>query len=105
MKTNALKCFMLFPLHDNHGEPFEQEVWDWWRVNLTLAITGFTETGEVKGWWQGQSDFNRSLYAIITDPERLTGIRSFLQAAGKKMGQEKMYFEYHDTYYDEIDTA
>jgi hypothetical protein len=102
MKTNAWKCFMMFPLHDNHGEPFTAELWNWWRDELTLTVTGFTETGEVRGWWQGQSDLNRTLFVITTDTKKIGEIREFIREAGVRMRQKSMYFEFHETHFEEV---
>ncbi len=53
-----------------------------------------TEFGPVTGWWHGQKDLNRCVWAIV-DEEKLSEIREFLQRAKaeEKFNQEKMYLE------------
>jgi hypothetical protein len=44
---------MFFPLRDNDGNAFEEEIWGWLRDELTKTLSGFTDLGVVSGWWQG----------------------------------------------------
>lgn len=102
-EKKKLKVTMLFPITDNDGLFFEREVWGWWldKINTTFP-EGTTELGSpVTGSWRGTNDLNRCLWAIV-DEDKLSEIRVFLETAKGKFGQEKMYFEYHRTTYEEV---
>ncbi len=100
--ANKLKVTMLFPVYDNEGVPIEREIWRWWvREIRRIFSEGGTDFGLVTGWWHGQSDLNRFVWAIA-DEDNLSDIRPFLERAKDKFRQGKMYFEYHPTTYEEV---
>ena len=94
---------MLFPIYDNDGEPFEREIYEWFADEVkTIFPEGATEYGgHATGWWHGKIDLSRCIWAILEEDE-LNVIREFLREAKEKFRQEKMYFEYHPTTYEEI---
>jgi hypothetical protein len=101
---NAFKLTLLFPMYDTKGEPFSESVWDWWRTEFTKLTTGFTELGQVVGWWQGQTDRNRLVFVIISSgaENRLDAVRRFLADARVRFRQAAMYFELHPVQHEEI---
>lgn len=101
-KQAALKVTMFFPLYDNEGNVYDEGVWKWWRENLTLQFRGFTDMGVVKGWWQGHSDQNRWIVAVVKTQNEVQHIRQFLKLARAKFDQETMYLEYHRVHFEEV---
>lgn len=94
------KVTMFFPLRDNDGNAFEEETWEWWRDELTTLLAGFTDLGAVNGWWQGQSDQNQWIVAIVESAESMDGIRHFLKSARQMFRQDAMYFEWHPVHFE-----
>ena len=78
---------MFFPLSDNDGNAFEEEIWEWWRDELTKILSGFTDLGVVSGWWQGQSDQNQSIVAIVESEEQWVNSEAFSSQLGKCLGK------------------
>jgi hypothetical protein len=96
------KVTLLFPLYDNDGNPFPEDVWDWWRNGMTALVRGFTDLGVVEGWFKGQSDRNRWIVVIVKTENEVDTIRKFLQSARLKFRQDAMYLEYHLVRYEEV---
>ena len=94
------KVTMFFPLRDNEGNTFEEETWEWWRDELTKLLSGFTDLGVVHGWWQGQSDQNQWITAVVESAEQVDELRRFLQSARQMFGQDAMYFEWHPVHFE-----
>jgi hypothetical protein len=94
------KLTLFFPLRDNEGEAFEEVIWASWRNELTKLLSGFTDLGVVNGWWQGQSDQNQWIVAVITGTEQLDALRGFLQWARQVFRQDAMYFEWHPVHFE-----
>jgi hypothetical protein len=101
-KKTAVKVNLFFPLYNNDGDPFEEEIWRWWRESLTLLLAGFSEMGVVHGWWQGHSDVNLWVAAVVRTEIDVRRIRSFLRLARAKFQQKAMYLEYHRVHFEEI---
>lgn len=103
-RPNAFKITLLFPIYDNKGEPFPESVWDWWRSEFTKTVPGYTELGQVVGWWQGQTDRNRMVYVIVKsdDTARIQKLRDFVASARSQFDQEAMYFEMHPIQYEQL---
>ena len=80
------KVTLLFPLHDNDSNPFEEEVWRWWMREMTRLRQGFTDLGVVEGWWQKHSDQNRWIVMNVKSEREVETIRDFLRAVRKKFG-------------------
>jgi len=93
--TEYFKVTMFFPLRDNEGNEFDEDTWDWWREEITRLVAGFTDLGVVAGWWEGHSDQNRWIVAVVGSEEEVNQLRSFLQMARRRFRQESMYFEWH----------
>jgi hypothetical protein len=91
---------MFFPLRDNDGNAFEEEIWEWWRDELTKTLSGFTDLGVVSGWWQGQSDQNQSIVAVVESAEQVDELRRFLKSARQMFRQDAMYFEWHPVHFE-----
>jgi hypothetical protein len=102
--SNAYKVTMFFPLRNNDGEEYGLDVWAWWHERITAILAGFTDLGQVKGWWLGYSDENRWIVAVVKSEEEVKLLREFLGVAATKkyFDQEKMFLEYHSTCYEEI---
>jgi hypothetical protein len=100
---NALKVTMFFPLYDNHGDAFGSEIWAWWRENIALLLNGFTDLGVVEGWWQGQSDRNRWIVAVVRTETEVDRIRKFLRSARVTFQQDAMYLDFHGVHFEEIE--
>jgi hypothetical protein len=100
---NKFKVTMLFPIYDNEGMPFEAETYNWFADQIQgIFPEGVTEYGGLaSGWWHGKQDLSRCIWAIVGESE-LNGIKEFLREAKGKFAQEKMYFEYHSTTYEEV---
>jgi hypothetical protein len=96
------KVTLLFPLYDNDGNPFPEDVWDWWRNGMTALVRGFTDLGVVEGWFKGQSDRNRWIVVIVKTENEVDTIRKFVQSARLKFRQDAMYLEYHLVRYEEV---
>jgi len=105
--NNAYKVTMFFPLRNNNDEEYGLEVWDWWQERITTILVGFTDLGQVKGWWFGHSDENRWIVAVVKSEQEVEVLREFLEMAATKkyFDQEKMYLDYHPTCYEEISRA
>jgi len=103
-QPNAYKVTLLFPMYDNSAAPFPESVWDWWRSEFTRVVPGYTEVGEVLGWWQGQTDRNRMVYVVVKsdDTTKLQQLRDFVAAARTQFRQAAMYFEMHPIRYEEL---
>ena len=99
---DSFKVTLLFPLRDNDGNPFDQEIWGWWWDQITRLFTGFTDLGVVKGWWQGHSDLNRWIVVVVRTEREINQIREFLRSACKRFRQEAMYLEYHPVRFEEV---
>ncbi len=56
---------LLFPLRDNDGNPFPEEVRSWWFDEMTKLVKGFTDRGVVRGWWRKRSELNREVFMIV----------------------------------------
>lgn len=99
---NKLKVTMLFPIYDNESHPLEREIWKWWKDEINKVLfEGTTEVGPATGLWRGKEDLSRWVWAIV-DEDKLSEIRAFLETARGKFRQEKMYFDYHPTTYEEV---
>lgn len=97
------KVTMFFPLFDNDDNPFDPDTWDWWRDEITkLLKEGFTEMGTVVGWWEGGTDQNRWIVAIIKGAEQLEAVRAFLGLARPKFRQKAMYLDWHNVEFELI---
>ena len=96
------KVTLLFPLRDNDGNLFEEEVWRWWLREIAQLCRGFTDLGVVKGWWQNYSDQNRWIVMIVKSEREVDAIRNFLRVARTKFRQEAMYLDYHSVYFEEV---
>jgi len=101
-KCNALKVTLLFPLFDNEGNFFEEEIWGWWRDEMSKILTAFTDMGIVTGWWLGQSDRNRWIVTVVKAQKEVDRIRDFLRLAREKFKQEAMYLDYHPVHFEEV---
>ena len=69
---------------------------------LGKLTRGFTDLGVVKGWWQGQTDWNRLIVMIVNTEREVDGIREFLQRARIQFRQQAMYLDYHPTRFEEV---
>ncbi|HEY6242690.1 MAG TPA: hypothetical protein VIX17_02015 [Pyrinomonadaceae bacterium] len=99
----SLKVTMFFPLRDNDSNPFDEDTWAWWHDNINKLLgRGYTELGVVKGWWQGYTDENRWIIAVVQSEEEISQLRIFLQEARLRFKQEKMYLEWHSVYLELI---
>ena len=56
----------------------------------------------VKGWWQGHSDQNRWIVAVVRTENEVRRIRDFLRQARATFEQKAMYLEYHGVYFEEV---
>jgi hypothetical protein len=101
-KPNAFKVTLMFPMRDNEGRPFPTSVWRWWRVEMTRLLSGFTDAGEVEGYWQRQTEQNKMLLIVLKSENKLNEIRSFLQQARIRFRQKAMYFEFHPVFQEDI---
>ena len=111
-EANSFKVTLLFPISDNEGQPFSEEIWSWWRDELTRLIFGFTQMGVVRawwegrglaqGWWRGQSDQSRWLVIVVKTETEVNKIREFLRVARVRFSQDKMYFECHPVHFEEV---
>ena len=99
---HSFKVTLLFPLHDNDGNPFEEEVWRWWMREMTRLRQGFTDLGVVEGWWQKHSDQNRWIVMNVKSEREVDTIRDFLRSARKKFRQKAMYLDYHLVRFEEV---
>ncbi len=93
LQPNAFRVHLLFPLADNEGEPFDQDVWAWWRDQMTTLFRGFSIMGTVEGWWEGYTDEHRSVAVVVNSDGELESIRSFLAEARPHFRQEAMVLE------------
>lgn len=100
-ESHHFKVTLFFPLYDNERNLFEEEIWYWWRNEITDLISGFTDLGIVNGWWQGYSDENRWIMMIVAE-EMINSIRTFLRRARMKFKQEAMYLDYHPVTFEEV---
>ncbi len=91
MKYNAFKCTVFFPLLDNEGNEFPEEVWAWW-----------TDQGIVSGWWEGYDDFSRWITAVVKTQADIGAFRAFLIAACPRFRQECLYLDYHEVRHEEV---
>jgi len=89
------KVTMFFPLTDNEGNAFADDTWGWWREEITRCLSAFSDLGVVAGWWEGYSDQNRWIVAIVGTEEKVDELRRFLRVARQWFRQERMYFEWH----------
>jgi hypothetical protein len=94
-----VKITMLFPIRDNQGQVFDDELWDWWLDALEELLPdatelGVTELGLTAGTWRGYADNCRWIMAVVPSA-RLTRIRDFLSEFAKRSRQEAMYLDYH----------
>jgi len=48
------------------------------------------------------SDQNRSIVMIVKTEREIEALREFLVLARKKFRQHAMYFDYHRTYFEEV---
>ena len=94
------KVTMFFPLADNEGNLFDDDTWGWWRDELTRCHTAFTDLGVVAGWWEGHSDQNRWIVAVVETEEEVDELRRFVQGARQRFRQECMYFEWHEVWFE-----
>lgn len=104
IQTNAFKITLFFPLSDNEGNPFEVEVWSWWRDRITILVFdyGHTDLGMVTGWWQGMSDQNRWIMLVVPSVQKVDEVRDFLRQARLRFRQKAMYFDCHGVYFEEV---
>lgn len=100
---NKLKVTMVFPLKDNDGQPFKDEVMSWFLEEINrIFVDGITALlSPVTGRWHETNDLNRCIWAIV-DGDKLREILEFLKTAKERFRQEKMYYEYHLTNYEEV---
>ena len=101
-KKTGFKVTMFFPLYNNEGNVYGEEVWKWWRERLTVLLQGFTEMGVVNGWWLGHSDQNRWIVAVVRTEKEVGHIRDFLRLACAKFEQKAMYLDYHSVRFEEV---
>ena len=94
------KITMFFPLADNEGNAFDERTWDWWHDDIKNLLPGLTDLGVVNGWWQGQSDRNRWVVAVVEGMKQLDQLRQFLRLARKQFRQDAMYFEWHEVHFE-----
>lgn len=90
-----LKVTLFFPLQDNDGDPFDENVWRWWQREMQ-RLSDYTELGIATGFFRGQIDRNRVIVLVVA-PAKLDSIREFLVEACSRFRQDAMYFEYHET--------
>ena len=96
------KVTLLFPLQDNDANAFPEEVWGWWRDEMTKLVAAFTDRGVVTGWWGKRSERNREVFMVVKTQREVDDIRAFLRRARRKFKQEVMYFEHHPVYFEEV---
>lgn len=85
--------------------PFTEDVWDWWKTEIQkLFPEGGTALGTAEGWWHGHTEANKWVIMILNSEDKIEQVRSFLKKARarEKFNQEKMYFDYHLTHYEEV---
>ncbi|MCL5055090.1 MAG: hypothetical protein M1169_03990 [Firmicutes bacterium] len=100
---NWYQVTMLFPLTDNEGERFSDEVWMRWRRKITSLQRAFMDEGAVNGWWQGKRDGQyRKIVVNVNEKEKVDQLRIFLQEAIKMFRQKAMYLEYHLVWFEEV---
>lgn len=94
------KVSMFFPLTDNEGNLFDDDTWAWWREEITRCLSAFTDLGVVAGWWEGHSDQNRWIVAVVGTEQEVDELRKFLRVARQRFRQETMYFEWHEVRFE-----
>ncbi len=97
------KVTLLFPLQDNEGNPFPEEVWRWWSDEMTKLVGAFTDRGVVRGWWGKRSELNREVFMVVKTQREVDALRAFLRRARQKFKQDVMYFEYHPVHFEEVE--
>ena len=96
------KVTLLFPLRDNDGNPFPEEVWSWWLDAITKLVKALTDRGVVRGWWRRRWEPNREIFMIVKTQREVNAIRAFLRRARRKFKQDVMYLEYRLVYFEEV---
>ena len=56
----------------------------------------------MKGYWEGQTESNRSIVAIVKTEGEIVAIRDFLRKARIQFQQRVMYLDYHPVHYEEV---
>ena len=69
---------------------------------MTRLLSGFTDAGEVEGYWQRQTDRNKIVFIVLKNESKLDELRSFLREARTRFVQDAMYFEFHPVFQEDI---
>lgn len=69
-KPNAFKVTLIFPMQNNEQKPFHESVWRWWLSEITRLFPGFTDVGEVEGYWMKQTERNKLISCVVRREER-----------------------------------
>jgi len=99
---NAYRVTVFFPLADNDGHPFERDIWNWWRDEITKLRFAFTELGVVRGYWEGYSEEHRWLFWIVASAEEVSRLRDFITQAKERFRQMEMFFEVVPVFYEGV---
>jgi len=65
---------------------------------LTQRRIAFIDLGVVAGWWEGYSDPNQWIVAVVATQDEIDELRRFVQLARQLLKQECMYFEWHEVW-------
>lgn len=94
-----MKITTLFPLSDNQGQSFPEEVIENLLRSLTLQFHGCSTDGQVNGrsidFGIEHKDVSLRV-TIVCDKQRLEEIRQRIIEIGRELGQMTMYFEVRD---------
>ena len=99
---NAYRVTVFFPLLDNDERPFEEDIWDWWRDEITKLRFAFTELGVVRGYWEGHSEEHRWLFWIVRSAKEVSELRDFVVQAKERFRQMEMFFEVIQVFYQGV---
>ena len=98
-----VKVTMFFPLFDNSKppQPFDGEVWRWWRRKMIELGIDFSEMGRAGGTWLGHNDTNKWIMTVVSE-DQIPKIQSFLREARVKFNQKTMYLDFHPVSFELI---
>ena len=100
LQPNALKVTMLFPMFANDRSPFPAETWQWWSRSI-LAIGAYHEFF-TRGEWEGQFEHHRCVTMVLEKDQDLEKVETFLREARERFGQQVMYLEATNVYFQLI---
>lgn len=80
-ESRHFKVTTFFPVADNEGNRFNDDIWSWSRDELTRCRSAFTDLGVVARWWEGYSDQNRWIVTVVGTEEEVDELRRFVRVA------------------------